>query len=788
MAIRKLFNFWTILLLLVVLSCVTIVLNRIAEAAPLPPYETGYFRGQVDGGGAVNNGFVLVPGVDASVVPLQADSPTQRQRFVNHVINCLNGGAGCSGEQNRVGAQFIIQTIRGNNGDFDRGYPDGADVADFTNRVLNFPGTIDFARASYSYSVNSRYQNQSDVSGPDDTFYVGSGSPSLEGFIVFTYAGQVRYVLKRNCANPIGTILGLPIPDRPVVGTFTSATCTALRGNARDPDIATNAVRLRVTATNLSTGAVTTRVFDSATGGGRTSFDSGDFAGVDNNGWNIETSVFGLDPTRVYRFRVYAEQYFNGWTNSYVELSGSPRDVGPCYNYSLRPLTNVSTTLNPNLSGSSVDAGETSIVFSNSVQNTGTTLSRPSLLVSKNFYVLPNETLAVPSGIVDNVTNNCDARYVPAGSGGRCVQDGPTNGGAVTVFPANATTAAPAPVGTVTVDVSTFPIGTRVCHLLALAPPEDDSPAGVGRWGAPICIRIVAKPFLSVRGGDVSAGGGICNVTSANTNAGVFAWNANSGTFSGAGTQYGAFALGRVVGFASAQLTAERPRGLAFANTPATGGENYGGSFGEVPCIDDHYGSLPTTVSSLGSVDGINSSNSGVFQTPGGSFNGMTLLSNPGLGGVKKIAYVDGDVYITGNIVYQNRGGWATVDQIPAFKMVVRGNIYLAPTVTQLDGVYVAQPNGTDPNSGRIVTCVSGSTGALFADTVAYTSCNPQLVVNGSLIARKLELRRTNGTVSNSQPAEQVNFLPEVWLARWPDDGTANSSGYDAITGLPPVL
>ncbi len=109
--------------------------------------------------------------------------------------------------------------------------------------------------------------------------------------------------------------------------------------------------------------------------------------------------------------------------------------------------------------------------------------------------------------------------------------------------------------------------------------------------------------------------------------------------------------------------------------------------------------------------------------------------------------YVDGDVFISDNIMYAGSGGWATLDAIPSLELYVKGNIYIKNTVTNLDGLFVAQPKD-DGSKGKIYTCANGS-GDLFAAGDLFAQCRQKLKVNGSFIAQETKFLRTAGTLSD---------------------------------------
>lgn len=355
-------------------------------------------------------------------------------------------------------------------------------------------------------------------------------------------------------------------------------------------------------------------------------------------------------------------------------------------------------------------------------------------------------------------------------------------------------------------------IGTPVCASLTFAvggwagsvePGWIIDAFGVKRqirvwgWSDPTtdegCAKVVAKPTVKVVGGDVVAGvaitgtDGRCSPVSTGS---VVGWP-HSPDYNASNGQFGVFAPSNVTGFASGAISEQfKPSGLTFANSsPSPSGQNLGGNFGRMNyCVPNHYGD-PSSLTSmpLASIGG--SSTNGSYKANGSpsSTGSRTIGTKTIPAGNRTAFYVDGDVFINGNITYQGRGGWTTVENIPAFKLVVRGNIYIASNVTTLDGMYIAQPNGS--TGGNIYTCAP-SRSTLYPTSSLFSNCGTQLTVNGVFIAKKIYLYRTAGTAIFGQTAEQFNYLPELWIANWPTTSTSsvNQLKYDSILSLPPVL
>ena len=324
-----------------------------------------------------------------------------------------------------------------------------------------------------------------------------------------------------------------------------------------------------------------------------------------------------------------------------------------------------------------------------------------------------------------------------------------------------------------------------ICRSLFVSPATGT----VASRGFEVCVQVAAKPFVSVRGGDVSAGGGVetlANCSTTNSGAAIIGWNRGAANgYQGAGVQFAAYALGTILDVATSQGNgagaAATPIGLSFANTtttPAAG--RFGGSFGSVPCVSDHYGTLPAAHSTINSTSVSAALASGVHFRSGD----LTLTSGAIDPGRKISVYVNGDVYINGNVTYANSGTWSSKN-VPLFRLVVSGDIYIAPGVSQLDGLYVAQSqNGT--TGGVIHTCATGLRAPVDLTSLAG-SCGTQLVVNGSFTARQVRLLRTYDSLRSGNAAEIFNYSPALWIAQ-PADISTGVEWYDSITSLPPVL
>lgn len=315
-------------------------------------------------------------------------------------------------------------------------------------------------------------------------------------------------------------------------------------------------------------------------------------------------------------------------------------------------------------------------------------------------------------------------------------------------------------------------------------------------------VSVTDMPYFSVYGAGIRAGGdfgGSCN------GGGTLAsWrNYSGGSNYGAGTQLSAIAMVGIVGFASKDTVPANtnPVVLSFANPAPTNsndspklGGNYGGSY----CLVDPK--VPTSgVTDLGGAAAFSATGQdGAFKNTGNiNLTGSTIAVKQ-----NTALFVTGNVYISGNVTYA--GGWASQADVPSFVVVATGNIYIDPSVTNLDGLYVAKTNGA--GGGQLYTCANAagpiSSGSLYG-------CSRQLVIHGSFVAKNMHLLRAlgtlkddashsnaachnNGGISSGRPtcgAEVFDFSPEMYLSNPAIRPQGNGAlHYDSIITLPPIL
>ncbi len=359
--------------------------------------------------------------------------------------------------------------------------------------------------------------------------------------------------------------------------------------------------------------------------------------------------------------------------------------------------------------------------------------------------------------------------------------------------------------GNATVDISGLTTGDRVCADYVATPGaartdiNTDVITRVLQATAEkknVCAVIRNKPYVTFYGNDVFAGGGYGSNCTAASKILTFT-NAGSG---GSGVQFAASALGAVTGFNTARLRTLTkplpPSDLTFSNVGTNGSSGV-----SQHCLYDYYAHVDddsiATVSTLATITSLTDGKI-KHQGPLTIGNGTNAVS-VGLG-VKSAIYVDGDVTIRSNIEYAPDSGWSNLDSIPSFYLIVRGNIYVDPAVTRLDGMFITQPGGGTP-TGSMFTCAAATASHRFNPVDRYTNCSNKLTINGGLQAVRVYLDRVGtrslrdagageSTPSGSNAAEVINFSPEMYITSPQIARESRSGGSDNqnLEVLPPVL
>lgn len=324
--------------------------------------------------------------------------------------------------------------------------------------------------------------------------------------------------------------------------------------------------------------------------------------------------------------------------------------------------------------------------------------------------------------------------------------------------------------------------------------------------------RVAAKPYFKVYESDVSIGDefgtadGIIACAPGNTIGGAsgngYAFARNT-PYSGASVEFALLATNELNGLYSGGLTNPSSyTNFTFANTAGT----YGGNFGSAGrgCVANYWREAVGESFNSTNNYAINSASgslSRVFVQPNGGNTAVRIRGSGNIRGRQAI-YVNGDALIDANIISSSTT-WSSPDEIPITYIIARGNIYIDPSVSQIDALLVALPE--DANSDGVA---DNNTGAFFScratpsysasNYPGYNACNNKLVINGAIVANEVHFGRTPGTLSQSAAnegpasaniAEVIYMSPEYFIGTPPQDPIPGSQfSTDSASVLPPVF
>lgn len=169
------------------------------------------------------------------------------------------------------------------------------------------------------------------------------------------------------------------------------------------------------------------------------------------------------------------------------------------------------------------------------------------------------------------------------------------------------------------------------------------------------------------------------------------------------------------------------------------------------PYDEECINSFGDTVRYAGTTNDIDNLLGGnIFHYPDGGFflvGGKTFLNGDGFEDGSGTIVVDGSLWITANIQYENASNLERFRNLASVVWIVRGDLYIAPTVTELAGNFIVLGNGTaECNSnpdrldgGNVFGCGQISTCYSFFGT---GDCTNRLTVNGMMIGRKFYFER----------------------------------------------
>ncbi len=703
-----------------------------------------------------------------------------KEEFITLIDNYRAGGGA-----NGIGADFIIQTMRGGT---NHNLPSNADVADWKARVRN--STVTMTIEDQYYTSNTAYA----ISEGDEVAYDDSATASSA---VFRVNGTIVYILKHLCGNPLNDLPGL----QPSTTTSTTSTSGGTTGSGSGAGCAPMNVTVRP-GTDYNGDPVA--------------------MGVTITGPPVGTSFIGsykiAQDIDVASSRTTGDQYTVVFqeTGSYISgyktvtvtddatgtvisstttpimspgRSGGSAIIGPCYDYSLAPK--LTTDIRSGGAGGVIEVIEpdapinTSYSVTNGPGDTGHSTKSMNTVwqVTKMIY---QPGVAIPH-LAGGFTPNQPAcgGYFKAAAGSDCV----TIKSGSRVFAGSLKT----DIGSTGAVAEDLTIGSHVCFALSVQPyrPYTDTAHSVisteWRHSEPVCLIIGKKPKVQIWGGDLSVGkvfsGPATSV--ANIQTGI-SMKTGSKMF-GSWVEYGIFARGAIIGAGSGSAFSGPGRTgtlvdvcgysrLSFTNYSNDASCSLVGKYDSAKSIPNVAASFPGSSSLPVGFSGRPSDlPSGTYASTGP----LTLQTSTLAPGKSVILKVTGTVTINGDQKYQSDMGggvkYTVAGQLPQL-VIVADTIIINDGVKAIDAWLVSK--------GDLTTCSS-------VPPLTSITCQDQLTVNGPVMAKRLLLRRTAGSGPGPEsgiPAEIFNLRADTYL--WATSRAVGNGRIQTVdtTELPPRL
>lgn len=680
---------------------------------------TGYFTGTdvyVNGWGVFGDQVIWNNG--AALFPVNN---------ANDFINLMGGMLWGGNPDDVQGAAFTIDTMLGSWGwDFgtvQAGVDHARNVFNIwvaTVRYYDANGWVNWNQyvnywAPFQNSLLSRWVAREDI------FYMKQQNES-QWTIVFNNPNGSNYMIKKNCGNLVGSPTGLYIPPMyQINGRTTVSTPTVLPGGFVSFSSFLNNSGPDF-APNISFNHK-----DAATGNpivsGNTGLPPGEYDVADEALVVPPGTPFG---TNICRFVDFAPA-----SNGIGYGAGPPTCTQVVAQYSLTPTVTVNSP--------TAQQNDT-VTFTYAVNNSGPTQS-DNVSCTEIGNTRPSGYAPLPQ---QDVARTADPGYVPPGDS--CPQ----------VFSPGSTN-----IATETVNVGNLAPGQLLCRSLVVNPRDQN---GGPRTSAETCVVIAKTPYVRFLGGDVWAGGGfseVGNCTNASNIHTVQPHQLSDSSVAGSVSEYGAFALGAITNFgtASKALFGAQGKALTFSNMLNDGSL---GKYGAPQhCVNDFisaFNNKPVDNPAQPASINLAIQGSGTWHLSGDrTFSGAVQT------GSQQIYLVDGNVTISNDITFP--ATYSGPGDIPLLMIIAKGSINVLGNVKQMDGVY--------STADVLHTCDQ------HVGTLTVNTCNQQLIVNGAVVAKQLNLRRTYGADGNApipqkQPGEIFNMNAELFLRNNLNDASSS--------------
>ncbi len=461
-------------------------------------------------------------------------------------------------------------------------------------------------------------------------------------------------------------------------------------------------------------------------------------------------------------------------------------------NYSLFPsITLGGSTTGVIMVGGTIDQQST-------VQNTGSNAD-----VTSNFqtyeFVIPSGKTADFSTVFKDQSGHVYAT-APGGGANICVWLSSQYPGAINCksqvtngsqqFPAATTSVDSSPIS-----AAAYQPGDMICRLLWVD-HYDYLHAGSDerRVAFPACARVAKTPYVQFWGSDVRAGNNVAGATSTQADV-LTSSNLIGGKTYGSWAEYGIFAptsgtirsvsasgLSGSSGFTGALTDSDTAR-LTFANTTTPRG-NWAPPQ-NIASFENRFGLADGGANSAASINlgALGSRGKVRLTNPSGTVRVSGTLAD----GIVMLWYPTGTVVIDNNILlgtssFSNASG---VSQL----IIQAKNIIINSNVDRVDAWLSAAPVGGS-DGGVVSTCDAIATPYYSGlGTATNSACNQkQLRVNGPVLAREIQLRRTFGGEGDGTPAEIFNLRADAYIWTTRPVGASTSGMYTTMftTELPP--
>lgn len=303
-------------------------------------------------------------------------------------------------------------------------------------------------------------------------------------------------------------------------------------------------------------------------------------------------------------------------------------------------------------------------------------------------------------------------------------------------------------------------LGDRVCYVTVVNRYTNSKSTLDWRYSKSVCVQVGKTPSVQVWGNDIRVGSGFTLAQNGNS---IIAGALAKGTdakYYGSWGEYGIIAPRSIAGIASSSAlnggstssSLTQLSALTFANSP---------SFGNF-AANDKLGTLPDIASVIGDLSGV-----------------TVVSGNPtGWVGNSKWVVVDrqGATVTIAHDIIAPTGAYASEDGMPQM-IIIADKININSSVTHIDAWLIA----TD----TVNTCANA------AAALTASICSQPLTINGPVIAKQLELRRTYGSdsadrASLQKAAETINLPASAYIWAHNQATTTGELRTISIRELPP--